>query len=256
MKGLFTVSPCGDTPCEPSCSDTSGKSPCSAVKYQGAHVEFVEVSKSGVCETLPVAEYGEFICQNGTHSYICNHQNVCLSAEDKLLVEAELSEVCVSLTTKSDAKADPVFDVYRWGNFGKCLRVIAWIFRFIFNLKQRSQKQSQNCKFDDLTYTELSTAKNKLFVFVQAQAYESEIELLKCNKTVPKSSSICKLSPFIGEDGLMRVGSRLQYADLSYDEKFPILLPKGHVALLIIRYHHELMKHAGVNLLIASLRCH
>ena len=92
-------------------------------------------------------------------------------------------------------------------------------------------------------------------MFVQAQAYKSEIELLKCNKTILKSSSIYKLSPFIGEDGLIRVGSRLQYADLSYDEKFPILLPKGHVALLIIRYHHDFMKHAGVNLLIASLRC-
>ena len=46
----------------------------------------------------------------------------------------------------------------------------------------------------------------------------------------------------------------MQFSELSFDERHPIILPKSRLALLIIRYHHDLMKHAGVPAVLASLR--
>lgn len=40
----------------------------------------------------------------------------------------------------------------------------------------------------------------------------------------------------------------------TFIEKHPIILPKCHVTLLLIRFQHQLLKHAGVSLLLSSLR--
>ena len=46
---------------------------------------------------------------------------------------------------------------------------------------------------------------------------------------VSKRSSISKVSHFLGEDELVRVKGRLDNApSLLYDERRPVLLPKGH----------------------------
>ncbi|XP_043228193.1 uncharacterized protein LOC122384656 [Amphibalanus amphitrite] len=47
---------------------------------------------------------------------------------------------------------------------------------------------------------------------------------------------------------------RLQLSDLSVEEKNPIILPKCHLSLLIIRFQHRLMSHAGVGTLLSALR--
>ena len=47
---------------------------------------------------------------------------------------------------------------------------------------------------------------------------------------------------------------RLQFSQLSFDEKHPILLPKCHLAVLLVRFQHVLMKHAGVSTMITALR--
>jgi hypothetical protein len=43
-----------------------------------------------------------------------------------------------------------------------------------------------------------------------------------------------ELDPFIGKDNLLRIKGRLQQANLSYGEKHPVILPKGHLAKLLI----------------------
>ena len=63
-----------------------------------------------------------------------------------------------------------------------------------------------------------------------------------------------KLDPFLGKDCLLRIKGRLQLSDLSYDEKHPIILPKCHILKLLVRFQHEILKHAGVDTVITSLR--
>lgn len=138
----------------------------------------------------------------------------------------------------------------RYGSFLKAIRVIGWISRFTFNARASLVDRRSG----DLSFEELTEAKLRLFKIVQRQSYERELEVLRSGKLVQSSSSIAKLRPFIDENGLIRMRSRLQHSDLQYEEKFPIIVPKSHVALLLVRYQHRLMKHSGVDTMITTLR--
>ncbi len=66
---------------------------------------------------------------------------------------------------------------------------------------------------------------------IQQETYADEMQCLKHNKTLPKTSSLQKLDPFIDQSGLLRVGGRLVKADLSSEEKRPLIIPgRSHVA--------------------------
>ena len=55
-----------------------------------------------------------------------------------------------------------------------------------------------------------------------------EMELLKKNANLEKSSQLLNLRPFVDSSGLLRVGGRQQHAELSYSKKHPIILHHKH----------------------------
>lgn len=60
----------------------------------------------------------------------------------------------------------------------------------------------------------------------QCISYPVEVAALKSSKGIPHSSPLRRLNPIIGEDGVLRVGGRLENApDLTSQEKHPIILP-------------------------------
>ena len=147
---------------------------------------------------------------------------------------------------------ETVFAVERHSTFTKALRVIAYVLRFVNNLKAKVNKKA--CQSGELTYKELTDAKVSLFMDAQMYNYEAEIKALKKGIPVPRTSSLFKLSPFLGKDGLIRIQGRLQFANLPEDSQHPIIVPKGHLAILLARRSHIRMKHAGVNSLLTELR--
>jgi hypothetical protein len=161
--------------------------------------------------------------------------------------DLECSEVCLSTSTSMQS----VFEVERWGSLQKCLRVVAWVLRFQHN----SKSVLEDRRTGELSFQELELAKIALFRSVQAQVYAPEIQCLSQKVLLSRKSPLFGLSPFLDKDGVLRVQGRLQEcSELSYDEKHPIIIPKGHFAELIVRFQHELLKHAGVNQLLSSLR--
>ena len=71
------------------------------------------------------------------------------------------------------------------------------------------------------------------------QVYSEEYTDLNKKKSVKVTSNIARLNPFVGDDGVIRVGSRLELAPLTYDAKFPPVLPKHHwVSQLLARHIH------------------
>lgn len=172
--------------------------------------------------------------------------------QDVCLMVSELREQVESSQISTVVGGDPVFEICRWGTLSKALRVVGWLLRFSHNVRSPSPLR----KSGDLTLDELNSARSVLIRCTQQQEYGSELESLHKGHLVAKSSSIAKLSPFIGEDGLLRVKGRLEFAELSYDERHPIILPKSHLSLLLVRFQHKLLKHAGVPSMIVSLRNH
>lgn len=49
---------------------------------------------------------------------------------------------------------------------------------------------------------------------------------------IPKQGPLVKLSPFLDQDGLPRVGGRTSSADMCFDDKHPLIIPKTHTATL------------------------
>jgi transposase InsO family protein len=63
------------------------------------------------------------------------------------------------------------------------------------------------------------------------------------------------LDLFIDSHGIIRIGGRLTNADLPYEAKHPVLLPKSdHLVNIIVKHYHLRNCHAGSNLLSSIIR--
>ncbi|XP_069109978.1 uncharacterized protein [Argopecten irradians] len=64
-----------------------------------------------------------------------------------------------------------------------------------------------------------------------------------------------ELSPYLDENGMIRVGGRLQNSDLPRHEVNPILVPGQHyVAMLLTRHFHNAVQHQGRHLTEGAIR--
>ena len=91
----------------------------------------------------------------------------------------------------------------------------------------------------------------------QREAYEEELETLTRKKPLKASSSLSPLTPFVGADGLMRLGGRIRRAKLPYDNLHPPILPGRHpLARLIVEAFHNRLKHFGTDFVLSHIRQH
>jgi hypothetical protein len=89
---------------------------------------------------------------------------------------------------------------------------------------------------------ELQSAEKYWIRQAQIERYSSELESLKRGENVSKHSLIQQLTPFLDQAALMRVGGRLKRAQLPYEAKHPIILPKRYqISRLIISHVHREM---------------
>ena len=80
----------------------------------------------------------------------------------------------------------------------------------------------------------------------QRESYPEKIQCLQNNRPLSNSSYIRALRPFLDDNGLIRVGGRLERAQIPFKEKHPIILPgRHHMSLLLARHFHEKAFHQG-----------
>ena len=105
---------------------------------------------------------------------------------------------------------------------------------------------------------ELRRAEIVIFKAMQEEAFSEEIKLLANSKEqqrLPRRSPLFKLRPFLDDEGLIRVGGRLQEAEAPYHEKHPVILPKNsYLTELIVRHHHQRVKHGGRGFTVNKVR--
>ncbi|XP_063376662.1 uncharacterized protein LOC134664029 [Cydia fagiglandana] len=123
------------------------------------------------------------------------------------------------------------------------LRVIVYVLRFIKLLSSKGAVTTE-----DTEAAELAAIKT-----IQTVHFPEYLEVNPAGKA-PASKAIRKLRPIL-VDGVLRVGGRLDNANLTFDHKHPFLLPrKDHVVNLIIDYTHRKNCHAGEKHLLSLLR--
>ncbi|XP_011169784.3 uncharacterized protein LOC105202802 [Solenopsis invicta] len=140
--------------------------------------------------------------------------------------------------------------INRFSTFQRLVRVAATCIRFARRCRRNRQESSQ-----DLTLEELEYSKRRLIGMEQLSGFQSEIQALRSNKPIPKSSSLKYLNPFLDDEGLLRVGGRLRHADLGYEVKHQWVLPHhSRLTDLIIIHEHLRNFHAGAEATLASVR--
>lgn len=133
-------------------------------------------------------------------------------------------------------------------NLSKVCCVLAYCLRF-----RKFKRSSPLTAF--VSHTEITTALNVIYKNVQRLHFADEYKTLIKGNAVKASSNLLSLSPFINEDDLIHVGSRLKNAELSSDVCHPILLPKNHdLTRLVIEQEHVRNAHAGTQATMAAVR--
>jgi hypothetical protein len=105
-----------------------------------------------------------------------------------------------------------------------------------------------------LSTEELMASERYWVKYSQECSFPSELTRLKNNQRVSLDSCLKSLNPFIDEQGLIRVGGRQSNTDLSFSQRYPVVLHSKHsLVSLITQYEHLRLLHAGPTLLTASL---
>lgn len=92
----------------------------------------------------------------------------------------------------------------RLSNWMQIKRVLATVILFIEKLRKR-RKPDEGLNVEDIEKAEQIKLSK-----IQHEHYSSEIDLLKKEKPIRRSSSLGKLDPFIDDQGLIRVGGRIR----------------------------------------------
>ena len=85
-----------------------------------------------------------------------------------------------------------------------------------------------------LNADEIHRAEQILFRFVQNESFPNVSKSIANSKEICKTLNIVKFSPFIEEDGTIRVKGRLKHSNFDYKAKQPILLTAKHPVLPIL----------------------
>lgn len=90
---------------------------------------------------------------------------------------------------------------------------------------------------------------------VQQVWYASELKAISNGVQMKNSNSLIRLTPFLDNKGLLRVGGRLQNSQLDPDTKHPLILPRNSpLSSLIILDAHQKTLHGGTQLTLAYIR--
>ncbi|XP_061401019.1 uncharacterized protein LOC133336755, partial [Musca vetustissima] len=103
--------------------------------------------------------------------------------------------------------------------------------------------------------SELDDSLRLIVQAVQSSEFAGDINALKAVKQINKHSSLCSLSPFLDDEGILRVGGRLEHAMLQMDAKHQMILPYNDpLVKLLFKICHEENKHCGAQALLNTIR--
>lgn len=209
-------------------------------------------------------------------------QKVTLETEDNIVTNSNPAEmyrfksgkivgmvVCTIVVPLSiydtNGKQEPI--TLRRSELSSLLRVTAYVFRFVHNMKcarlnkrakSCGQKTTQRCDrstIPAITNTERQQALRYWITDAQRAYFSPEIKAIHSKRPLPRSSTIIKLVPIIDSSGFLRVGGRLANADIPEETKHPLILPpQARISQLIIRDAHFSTIHGGPQLMLAHLR--
>ena len=154
-------------------------------------------------------------------------------------------EEAKTYTTSVIQSTEAIFSVSDHNSFQKVLNITTYVLTFL-----------HKCRKTYFTELEVRNEAEKYWIkLLQTENYAAEINDLHRDNRVQHNSNINSLNPFLDEEGIIRVGSRLRQSDVEYDVKHPILIPPSSTfSKLLIRDTHFRLLHAGCSQIVAEIR--
>jgi hypothetical protein len=175
-------------------------------------------------------------------TYTPNRKIKLLPSQECLLEERKLTHAHITIEVP---RIDKVIQISDHSSFRKLCRITAYALLFIkFYMKQKT------------THLEMQhEAERRLILNEQRKYYSDQISYLKDKTTRSTSSVVRQLDLFLDKEGLLRCAGRYKYSNLSFRQRYPILLPKeSQLTVLIIEDRHRRVKHAGVKTTLTEVR--
>lgn len=166
--------------------------------------------------------------------------------------DPELRKALV-LTTKLKEERSLLDRLTKFSDWKRAVKAIAFLKRHAKQIKGIKEKVSGSTSIEERKEAELFIIK-----LVQREAFSSEIRSIKQGKEVnpkDKVNKLHKLSPFVDEHDVLRVGGRLIRSVLHPHVKHPAIVPnRSHVSSLLIKHYHEKVRHQGRGITANELR--
>ncbi|XP_058816670.1 uncharacterized protein LOC131679943 [Topomyia yanbarensis] len=153
-------------------------------------------------------------------------------------------------------------DFRRFSKWERLLGALKYVHRFISLCKKGVNRDASIQR--DAARDEFRLAERTAWKIAQYGGFQDEVITLRRNLELPrdkqkpldKSSSIFKSSPELDEFGVLRMESRLKEAEfLSYDTRFPVVLPRGHyITNLILDWYHRQQGHRNGEIVVNEVR--
>ncbi|GFU39669.1 transposable element Tc1 transposase [Trichonephila clavipes] len=146
------------------------------------------------------------------------------------------SEKRKTIVSATSCEVEEFKFITRISSYAKIIRIVAWMFRFCQNLKEKEYKKKRN-----LTVQELEKSEKFLLVQVQKVCFDSENNI--------------HLRTFKDVQGIIKVETRIASRKDLETFRFPILLPNKHpIVEKLIMYKHLEFGHVGSQTLMSILR--
>lgn len=93
-----------------------------------------------------------------------------------------------------------------------------------------------------------------LIRLIQETQFEDEISTLQAGFPIHASSKLRQLDPYLDENGILRVGGRLEYSRYTLQLKHPMIVPHHPLTRIICEHYHRMCSHQGRMTTINILR--
>ncbi|XP_063390141.1 uncharacterized protein LOC134675762 [Cydia fagiglandana] len=162
-------------------------------------------------------------------------------------LEKRLLVKCKTTTIETDSEKLTLLKKY--SSLQKLLDVISYCRRWLKILKKEKNVSKH------ITCEERDEALTLCLKMSQEIEFPEEIDHLKSGKAIKKSSRLLQFTPYLDDKGLLRLGGRLKHAELSMDQKHPVIITKNNVLLpVLLDDAHKNTLHGGPHLMTPYLR--
>ena len=186
------------------------------------------------------------IWRHGPHWLLLDRKHwpsgLLLENNDDVAAEKRKTATVMTALEEKKSGVSEVIDINRFSSYNRLLRVTAWVFRFISNLK--AKREGKNISVNELDASEIYYAETRWIIEAQ--------------ENLKKDTHYKQLALNLGiyeEEEILKCKGRLRNSDLETESRFPIILPREHkLTELIIVDCHKRVYHNGLKTTLAELR--